>query len=275
VLLAISLVINTKQPLNFLFVTLALAGALLAHISVNTLNEYHDFTSGLDLVTTRTKFSGGSGALPSQPDSANLVLILGLVSLVATLAIGVFFVLEYGLAIMPIGIFGLLLIVTYTRWVNKHPLICLIAPGTGFGILMVVGSQFALTGEYLRLSWFIAAIPFCLVNNLLLLNQYPDIDADKTVGRNHFPIAYGVNRSTTVYGLFSLATITIIIVYVVVGYLPNTSLAALLPMPLMFYSWYGAVKHGAAIGSYPQYLGANVAATLLTLLVLAISIIIG
>lgn len=152
VLLAISIVINTKHPLNYLFVTLALAGALLAHISVNTLNEYYDFTSGLDLVTTRTKFSGGSGALPSQPDSANQVLILGLVSLVATLAIGIFFVLEHGLAIMPIGIFGLLLIVTYTQWVNKHPLICLIAPGTGFGIFMVVGSQFVLTGEYLRLS---------------------------------------------------------------------------------------------------------------------------
>ncbi|MDQ4422556.1 MAG: hypothetical protein QF808_01485, partial [Thalassolituus sp.] len=34
-------------------------GALLAHISVNMLNEYQDFKSGLDLVTDRTPFSGG------------------------------------------------------------------------------------------------------------------------------------------------------------------------------------------------------------------------
>ncbi|MFW2438612.1 MAG: prenyltransferase, partial [Arenicellales bacterium] len=43
---------------------LVLLGALLAHISVNALNEYSDFRSGLDLTTTRTQFSGGSGALP-------------------------------------------------------------------------------------------------------------------------------------------------------------------------------------------------------------------
>jgi len=30
-----------------------------------------------------------------------------------------------------------------------------------------------------------------LVNNLLLLNQFPDVDADKTVGRRHYPIAVG------------------------------------------------------------------------------------
>jgi len=43
---------------------LALLGAFLAHVSVNTLNEYYDFKSGLDLETIRTPFSGGSGALP-------------------------------------------------------------------------------------------------------------------------------------------------------------------------------------------------------------------
>ncbi len=41
---------------------LALLGAFLAHISVNTLNEYFDFKSGLDLETIKTPFSGGSGA---------------------------------------------------------------------------------------------------------------------------------------------------------------------------------------------------------------------
>ena len=45
---------------------LALAGGLLAHISVNALNEYLDFTSGLDLTTLRTPFSGGSGTLPAN-----------------------------------------------------------------------------------------------------------------------------------------------------------------------------------------------------------------
>ncbi|WP_197475205.1 prenyltransferase, partial [Oleiphilus sp. HI0079] len=39
---------------------LVLIGAMAAHISVNTLNEYFDFKSGLDLNTNKTPFSGGS-----------------------------------------------------------------------------------------------------------------------------------------------------------------------------------------------------------------------
>ncbi|MDI6743701.1 MAG: hypothetical protein QMD11_13280, partial [Smithella sp.] len=32
-------------PLNLLYIALILSGAVLAHISVNALNEYHDFKS--------------------------------------------------------------------------------------------------------------------------------------------------------------------------------------------------------------------------------------
>ncbi len=46
---------------------LILLGALLMHVAVNGFNEYFDFRSGLDLMTRRTPFSGGSGALPAQP----------------------------------------------------------------------------------------------------------------------------------------------------------------------------------------------------------------
>jgi len=170
---------------------------------------------------------------------------------------------------VPVGVAGLLLIVTYTGWINRHPILCLIAPGIGFGFLMVVGTQFVLQGEYTSLPRLVAVIPFFLVNNLLLLNQFPDIQAHAPVGRNHFPIAYGVNHSNVVYGFFALATI-----YVSTGYLPALSLIALLPMPLAFFSLYGAIKYGATIGNSPQYLGANVAVTILTpLLLLGISII--
>lgn len=44
---------------------LVFIGALAAHISVNALNEYQDFHSGLDAQTQRTPFSGGSGSVAS------------------------------------------------------------------------------------------------------------------------------------------------------------------------------------------------------------------
>jgi 1,4-dihydroxy-2-naphthoate octaprenyltransferase len=274
VFLGASTVVANQENVNLPLLALALLGALLAHISVNTLNEYFDFKSGLDLETIKTQFSGGSGALPQNPDMVGTVLTVGVTSSIALLLIGSFFVWLYGTGIVPIGITGLLLIATYTGWINKHPFICLIAPGLGFGFLMVAGTQFVLQGQYTALSWLVAVVPFFLVNNLLLLNQYPDIKADANAGRNHFPIAYGVNRSNMVYGFFSIATAAIITGYVITGLLPVFSLFALLPMPLALFSLYGAIQHGETIGKFPQYLGANVAVTILTTLLLGISLVI-
>lgn len=276
VFLGASIVIANQIPISFPLLVMALIGALLAHISVNTLNEYFDFKSGLDLITNKTPFSGGSGALPQNPEMLSTIFNIGIASLIATLMIGSFFIWKSGIAIMPIGVAGLVLIWTYTGWFNKHPFLCLIAPGFGFGFLMVVGTSYVIAGNFVPQSWLlVAAVPFFLVNNLLLLNQYPDIKADASVGRNHFPIAYGVERSSMIYGLFTLATFSIIITCIMIDLLPMLSLIALLPIPLALFSTYGAVKHGALIGKHPQYLGANVAVTLLTIFLLGLSIILG
>ena len=271
----VSTVVANQTSIDLHLLVLALLGAVLAHISVNTFNEYLDFRSGLDLTTTKTQFRGGIGALPQNPEMASAVFTVGAVSLVATSLIGMFFVWKYGLEILPIGVAGLVLIVTYTGWIAKHPFPCLIAPGIGFGFLMVVGTQFVLEGEYSTLSWLVAVVPFFLVNNLLLLNQYPDIQADADVGRNNFPIAYGTTISNMVYAFFTLATIAVITTCVFMDYFPALSLIALLPMPLAFFSLGGAIMYGETIGDCPQYLGANVAVSILTPLLLGVSIMIG
>jgi 1,4-dihydroxy-2-naphthoate octaprenyltransferase len=176
----------TGTTINSTLLALIFIGAMSAHISVNMLNEYHDFKSGLDFKTKKKPFSGGSGALPNNPKIANAVLFFGLLALFITIAIGIYFITTIGGAILPIGLVGLVLIVTYTRWLNRMPLLYLIAPGLGFGLLMVVGTHIVLTFEYSQLVWLISLIPFFLINNLLLLNQYPDMEADASVGRNTF-----------------------------------------------------------------------------------------
>lgn len=275
VLLGVGTVVANKAPVDWSLLVLCLLGALLAHVSVNALNEYADFRSGLDLATVRTPFSGGSGALPQHPEMAYAVLVLGVVALLGVILVGLYFLQQYGLALLPIGLTGLLLVVTYTGWINRHPFICLVAPGLGFGILMVVGTQYVLQGEYSALSLLAAVVPFFLVNNLLLLNQYPDIEADRDAGRRHFPITYGTGISSGVYAVSALLTVLAIVAGVLSGLFPLLSLVALLPMTLAFYALSGALKHGAAIGGHPQYLGANVAVVLLTTLLLGVSLILG
>jgi 1,4-dihydroxy-2-naphthoate octaprenyltransferase len=270
VLLGLSTVVANGLPLDVMSAVLLFLGALLAHVSVNTLNEYQDFRSGLDFKTAKTPFSGGSGALPDQPHMARYVLRLGQLALLATACIGVYFIMDIGWQILLIGLPGLIIVATYTPQINRSALLCLIAPGLGFGVLMVVGSQFVMTGAVLPQAWIVSLVPFFLVNNLLLLNQYPDIDADAQVGRRHLPIALGVMFSTAVYGVFVVAAMLVIVFAVTVGYVPRLGLLALLPLSLSFYALIGAVRHGKAIGQHPAFLAANVAAVILTPLVLAV-----
>ncbi len=273
VFLGVATLVNGQENINPTLIALALLGAILAHISVNTLNEYSDFKSGLDLHTLKTGFSGGSGALPENPEMAKAVLATGIITLLGTLGIGVFFVLEYGTNILLTGIIGVLLIIGYTPWINRYPLLCLLAPGLGFGVLMVTGTQFVLQGHYLPLAWYVAIVPFALTNNLLLLNQYPDLQADRNAGRNHFPIAYGIDNSNRIYLFFTVLAFATITVFSFSGIFPLTSLLALLPAPLAFYAWHGAVQYGENIGQHPQYNHANVAVAILTPLLLGISLI--
>jgi 1,4-dihydroxy-2-naphthoate octaprenyltransferase len=248
-------------------------GAIAAHISVNMLNEYHDFSSGLDLKTNRTPFSGGSGALPNNPNSAKSVFICGMLSLLLTIVIGMYFVMTISTTILPIGLVGLVIIVTYTQWLNRLPLLCLISPGIGLGILMIVGTHIILTFNATQTVWLISLVPFFLINNLLLLNQYPDMHADASVGRKTFPLAFGVTRSNQVYALFMLAAYALILGYIFIGLLPTLSIMAVFPMIFSIYALVGAIKYKANIAEYPTYLAANVVAAILTPILLGISIL--
>lgn len=275
ILLGASTAAYGSHAIDYKLLALVLTGGFAAHIAVNTLNEYFDFKSGLDLNTVRTPFSGGSGALPQEPSMLNYVLLTAIVSLLVTLAVGIYFVIVRGAAIIPLGVAGLLLIATYSGWVNRHPLVCLLAPGAGFGLLMVVGTHYVLTDNFSLLCWLAAMVPFFLANNLLLLNQYPDIQADAAVGRYHLPIAFGVPFSNRVYALLAMAAAIVIAGSVLGGYFPASSLFALLPLSLAAFSLTGAVRFGASIGDYPKYLAANVLVVLLTTSLLAVSLITG
>lgn len=191
-------------------------GAVLAHAAVNLLNEYQDNQSGLDFITDKTPFSGGSGALQLNPQATESVwkTFIGIMTLLILL--GLLFVYLKGWQILPIGIVGMALITLYTSKITKSPFMCLISPGLAFGPLMVVGSYFILTGEITVLVLALSIVPFFLVNNLLLLNQVPDLEADKKVGRNNILMKIGIERAMYIFLLFlglALATFIAVTLY--------------------------------------------------------------
>lgn len=251
---------------------LALLGSLAAHVAVNTLNEYQDFRSGLDALTTRTSFSGGSGALLSRPQAAVAVGWAAGLSLGVVVLIGLYFIALYGVAILPIGLLGVAIILLYTGWVNRRPWLCLVTPGVAFGPLMVVGTHFVLTGHYSLAAAYVSLLPFFLVNNLLLLNQYPDVEADRQIGRRHLPIIYGLGFATRVYGALLVAAGLVLVLGVSAAVLPSLSLLTLVPASAGLVAWIGMRRYGNQVEKLGPYLAWNVIGAVATPMTLAITL---
>ncbi len=267
--------IYTGSSINILNLILVLLGAVLAHISVNALNEYDDYKTGLDFKTSQTPFSGGSKTLPENPEMAPQALITGVISLILTILIGFYFIYIRGWMLLPIGFIGVLLVVAYTKWITRSPILCLFAPGLGFGHLMVMGTSFALAGTYSWTSFIISMVPFFLVSNLLLLNQFPDIDADREIGRKHLPIAIGKKACVSIYGLFLALTFLSIIVGWMFGLLPLQSLISLICAAFAIHIFIGVKKKVDSTPNLIPFMGKNVAMIIVTHILLTIGIIWG
>jgi 1,4-dihydroxy-2-naphthoate polyprenyltransferase len=274
VLLGMAVAVWTHGSVQAGQVILILIGSVAAHISVNALNEYFDFKSGLDFRTMKTPFSGGSGTLPAQPEMVRAALITGLVSLAITGLVGLYLLTVWGWALLPLGLLGIAVIVVYTTWLTRNWLLCLIAPGLGFGVLMVMGTAFGLTGAYTWPAFLASLVPFFLVSDLLLLNQFPDAEADQTVGRKHLPIVAGRRTSAVVYSAFLAATYVSIVVGVAVGLLPAWSLLGLLTLPLAVVTARGALRYAEDMPKLAPYMGFNVLLNILTPLLMGIGLLI-
>ncbi len=275
VLLGIGVAYHQSGRVDLLQALIVLIGAVAAHISVNTLNEYFDFRSGLDLRTRRTPFSGGSGTLSGQPAAAPKTLATGLVAMGVTGVVGVYFVLVRGIGLLPLGVVGLLTIAIYTVWLTRYPILCLIAPGLGFGTFMVMGTAFALTGQYSWAAFVASLVPFFLVNNLLLLNQFPDVEADRSIGRNHLPIAIGRRSSSWVYIAFLTMTYVAIAGGVLANQLPAWALLGLLTMPLALRAGIGARQRAEDIPNLIPFMIQNVLLNILTPVLVALGLFLG
>ncbi len=273
ILLGVACVKATYGHVNYLQALLVLVGAVAAHISVNSFNEYQDYRSGLDAMTQRTPFSGGSGVLPAHPELLGSTLMMAITSLFISMAVGFYFVVERGPALLPLGLAGVLLVLIYTEWITRHPVLCLVAPGVGFGPLMILGTQVALTGAYSATATVASLVPFFLVNNLLLLNQFPDAEADRRVGRKHILVTSGPTVGARWYAVQTALAFASIALGVLSGLLPVGALLGLGVLFLAVPTTRDVLLHATDVQRLLPAMGRNVAINLLTPVLMAIGII--
>jgi 1,4-dihydroxy-2-naphthoate octaprenyltransferase len=189
-------------------------------------------------------------------------------TLALVVAIGLYFLWLRGLPMLVLGAAGVVLVLTYTRWITRSPLICLLAPGLGFGPVMILGSLIALGARLDAAAVAASAISLLLVSELLLINQIPDADADRKVGRRHLVITMGRPAAARLAGLLLLGSYGLLGSAIWVGWLPTWTAIALAPLPAAI--WVSTRLRGA-LSSPAQLntlLGINVAVLLATLALL-------
>jgi 1,4-dihydroxy-2-naphthoate octaprenyltransferase len=95
-----------------------------------------------------------------------------------------------------------------------------------------MGSYFVQTGAF---SWsaFWSSFPIgFLITAILYINEYPDYDADKAVGKNHLVVSLGKKRATVGYYFLISGSYAGVILAVVFGYLTPYALLAMLSLPI-------------------------------------------
>jgi 1,4-dihydroxy-2-naphthoate octaprenyltransferase len=258
---------------NLGYALLAGFGLVLAHASVNILNDYFDYRSGVDLATRRTPFSGGSGILPGGLLTPTQVLWLGLGALIVTVPIGIYFIVVSGWQLLPLLAVAAFFIVLYSPFILKWPWPEWVA-GAGLGALPVLGLYFVQAGAY---TWSTAdaSIPsFFLVHNLLLLNEFPDAEADTRANRRTLPLAMGKKNAAIFYTVAELAVYVWIVAWVAARVMPVWTLLVLLTLPLAIRAINGA-RHNDNPAKLMPGMAANVMAVLLIQLLLGIGFILG
>lgn len=215
-------------PVDPLRTALALLGLISLHVAVNAINEYSDYRRGIDLETEETPFSGGSGMLPEGELEPSAALQLGLAAAVVGALVGAYFLWVVGFVLVPLLAFGAVCVLFYTDLLARLGL-GEVAAGLGLGSLPVIGVALVQDGQ-VGLPAYAASVPaFFLTFNLLLINEFPDIQPDRRGGRVNLIHLFGERRAALGYLLAGAAVPLSIVGAVVIGWLPPLALVGVVP----------------------------------------------
>lgn len=253
---------------NWLYSVMLLVGVVLAHISVNLFNELSDFKTRIDEFTVRTPFSGGSGMMQAGKTSSKVVSIVAYITMIIAAIIGFYFCLKSGWIILIFMVSGGIAIRFYTSHLSRWFIGEFVA-GLTLGTFVVLGTYYAQASLLTLEVIFISIPPGILTSLLLLLNEFPDAEADKKGGRCHFIIHFGKEKSAGIYvtGLVILYVIILIAPFIL--NVPYTVLIALLTVPLAVKASIVVLKHNKNAEKLIPALAMNVGIVVITNFLLA------
>ena len=251
---------------------LTFVGVICLHASIDLLNDYWDYKRGIDTATRRTKFSGGTGVLPENLLKPGNVYFVGLIFLLIGTLIGMYFVVIRGIVIALLLGFAILAVYFYSTTIVNLGL------GEAFvaikGTLIVVGSYYVQTWSIGVGVVFVGIIMGILSASVLFVNSFPDYQADRSRGRRTLVILLGRQRAVKIFPWIILCTYVLIIAGIFLGYLKIYSLASLLSVPFAVRAIKRISKSYLDVEKLVPVMGATVAYSRVTGVVLAASLFI-
>lgn len=213
---------------------ITMGGVVLLHASVDLLNEYSDYRRGIDAITKRTKFSGGTGVLPEGLLKPSTVYYAGIICLVLGSLAGAYFVIAHGWIIAVILGFAILSIYFYSTKIVDSGL------GEIFvgikGTMIVLGTMFIQTEQILSANILAGIVAGTLSSFVLFITSFPDHDADKQKGRKTLVIVLGKSRAANLYLVFPCVAYGLILFGIIYDLLPIYSAIVFTTIPLIIQS---------------------------------------
>ncbi len=249
-----------KGAFNLVSFLVALGCVLLAHIGTNLTNDYYDHISGNDAANSKfSPFNGGSRVIQDGQIPARHILVAALLCFSLAVVLGVYLlVATKRLEILLFGLTGILCGFFYTASpvrIGYHSLGEL-AVGFGFGPLTLMGAYWIQTLSFDVVA-AMASVPVAiLILLVLLINEFPDYEADKAVGKRTLVVSLGPHAAARVYqGLLSF-TYVFIVAMVVWRIFPPITLVTLATLPVAVLAVRVSHRH---YRDYPELLPANAA----------------
>ncbi len=188
VMVGTALAVNIGK-FNLLVSLVALVCSLLIQIGTNFTNDLYDYLRGAD-----TKYRKGpvrvlaSGLITVKEMKAGIFI-----TFISTFILGLYLVYVGGIIILVIGILSIIAGLAYTA--GPYPLAY---KGLGdilvfmfFGLIGTLGTFYLHTNE-LSLPAFLSSIPVgALITNILVVNNYRDIEEDRVAGKNTLAVKLG------------------------------------------------------------------------------------
>lgn len=205
-------------------------GIIALHASVDLLNDYWDYKRGIDKITKRTPFSGGTGVLPEDLLNPKDVYRIGMLMLIIGSLIGLYFVIIEGIVIAIILAFAIISIYFYSSKVVNLGL------GELFvaikGSMIVLGTFYVQTSTITLDAVYNSVIIGLLSAAVLFINAFPDHDADRAKGRRTLVIILGKDRASRFFVIFPTLIYSLIVIGIILQLTPIYALSTFILLPL-------------------------------------------